>query len=93
MVGGPLGALGDEYGRHDLELEPGDVLVWLSDGLIEAADDAGEPFGYDRTEAALTGSGESAVAVRNRLLAAIQEHTGGLPPDDDRTLVVMRVKG
>ncbi len=32
------------------------------------------------------------MAVRNRLLAAVQEHTGGRPPDDDRTLVVMRYR-
>ena len=31
------------------------------------------------------GPAESAAEVRNRLLAAIQEHTGGRPPDDDRS--------
>ncbi len=92
LTGSPLGALGDEYGRRDLELEPGDVLTWLSDGLIEAADDSDEPFGYDRVQAALAGPGDSAVAVRNRLLAAVQEHTRGRAPDDDRTLVVMRYR-
>ena len=54
-----------------------------------AADDDDEPFGYERTLAALAGPADSAVAVRNRLLAAVQEHTGGRAPDDDRTLVVM----
>ncbi|MFQ5349284.1 MAG: PP2C family protein-serine/threonine phosphatase [Thermoanaerobaculia bacterium] len=92
LTGSPLGALGDDYGRRDVELAPGDVLIWLSDGLIEAADEAGEPFGYDRTQEALAGSAESATAVRNRLLAAVHEHTGGRPPDDDRTLVVMRYR-
>ena len=92
LTGSPLGALGNKYGRHDVDLEPDDVLIWLSDGLIEAADETGEPFGYDRTLAALAGPATSAMAVRNRLLAAVQEHTGGLPPDDDRTLVVMRYR-
>ncbi len=90
LTGSPLGALGDEYGRHEAGLEPGDVLVWLSDGLIEAADDSDEPFGYDRTLAALAGPADSATAVRNRLLAAVRAHTGDRVPDDDRTLVVMR---
>jgi serine phosphatase RsbU (regulator of sigma subunit) len=92
LTGSPLGALGDEYGRREVPIEPGDVLVWLSDGLIEAANDADEPFGYDRTLAALAGPAESAMVVRNRLLAAVQEHTGGRTPDDDRTLVVMRYR-
>lgn len=38
LPGNPLGALGDSYGETDVNLEPGDVLVWLSDGLIEAVD-------------------------------------------------------
>ena len=92
LTGSPLGALGDEYGRHEVQLEPNDVLVWLSDGLIEAADNDDEVFGYDRTIEALTGPAESAMAVRNRLLAAVQVHTGGRAPDDDRTLVVMRYR-
>jgi serine phosphatase RsbU (regulator of sigma subunit) len=92
LTGSPLGALGEDYGRRDLELEPGDTLIWLSDGLIEAADEGDEPFGYDRTLAALAGAADSATAVRDRLLAAVQEHTDGRPPDDDRTLVVMRYR-
>ncbi len=92
LPGSPLGALGSDYGRRDLDLEPDDVLVWLSDGLIEAADRKGEPFGYLRTEEALAGPAGSAVEVRNRLLAAVNEHAAGRPPDDDRTLVVMRYR-
>ncbi len=92
LPGSPLGALGSEYGRRDLELAPGDALVWLSDGLIEAADPRGEPFGYRRTEVALAGPATSALEVRNRLLAAVREHGAGEPADDDRTLVVMRYR-
>ncbi len=92
LTGSPLGALGEDYGRREVDLEPGDVLVWLSDGLIEAADPAGEPFGYERTQAALAGPADSAVAVRDRLLSAVRDHAAGHPADDDRTLVVMRYR-
>lgn len=86
----PLGGLGHTYGKQDVALEPGDVVVWLSDGLIEATDPAGEPFGYDRIVETLGGgTGAGAPEVRNRLLDAIARHTGGKPPEDDRTLVVM----
>src|SRR6185295_11845453 len=87
----PLGGLGHRYARATLALEPGDIVVWLSDGLIEATNAAGEPFGYDAVAAVLAGTlGESAVAVRDRLLAAVERHAAGQPASDDRTLMVMR---
>ena len=90
----PLGGLGRSYGQATLTLQPGDVVVWLSDGLIEATNAADEPFGYDSVARALAGTaGESAADVRNRLLAAIERHTGGQPLTDDRTLMVMRYGG
>ncbi|HVS01070.1 MAG TPA: SpoIIE family protein phosphatase [Thermoanaerobaculia bacterium] len=97
LPGSALGGLGRAYGKRTLQLEPGDVLVWLSDGLIEATDAAGEPFSYEGVARALTDGtnpgGLSAFEIRDRLLAAVARHTGGTPPDDDRTLVVMRWKG
>lgn len=93
LPGAPLGGLGHFYGRRRVDLLPGDVVVWLSDGLIEAADRDGEPVGYDGIEAAIAGPGDSAAQVRDRLLAAVAAHTGGLPASDDRTLVVMRYRG
>jgi serine phosphatase RsbU (regulator of sigma subunit) len=93
LPGSPLGGLGTNHGTRTLELEDGDLLVWLSDGLIEATDRDSVPFGYDRTVAALAGAADTAAELRDRLLAAIAEHTGGRPGDDDRTLVVMRYGG
>lgn len=92
LPGSPLGGLGHTYGHRRFDLEDGDVLVWLSDGLIEAADPEDEPFGYEGIEAAIAGPGDSAVQVRDRLLAAVEAHTRGRPAMDDRTLVVMRYR-
>jgi serine phosphatase RsbU (regulator of sigma subunit) len=87
----PLGGLGRHYGRKELTLEPGDIVVWLSDGLIEATNAEGEPFGYDAVAKVLAGTrGEKAVAVRDRLLAAVERHAAGQPAGDDQTLMVMR---
>jgi serine phosphatase RsbU (regulator of sigma subunit) len=90
----PLGGLGRTYGHATVPLEPGDLVVWLSDGLIEAVDETGEPFGYDAVLEALAGgqTGQDATDVRDRLLAAIGRHVEGRPPSDDRTLVVMRYR-
>jgi serine phosphatase RsbU (regulator of sigma subunit) len=90
----PLGGLGHNYARATLTLEPEDSLVWLSDGLIEATNAADEPFGYDSVKQVLAGAaGESAIEIRNRLLAAVERHTAGHPLQDDRTLMVMRWGG
>ncbi len=86
-----LGGLGHHYVGATLQLQPGDAVVWLSDGLIEATNAADEPFGYDSVKKILAGvAGESAVSIRNRLLAAVEKHTAGHPLSDDRTLMVMR---
>jgi serine phosphatase RsbU (regulator of sigma subunit) len=96
LPGSPLGGLGRSYGRADRTLHRGDVLIWLSDGLIEATNAGGEPFGYDAVLQALRGTGKggnNAADVRNRLLAAVDRYVGDEPPSDDRTLVVMRYRG
>jgi serine phosphatase RsbU (regulator of sigma subunit) len=85
----PLGVLGDRYASCSRTLEPGDLVVWLSDGLIESADPSGDPFGFERVQETLVGTG-SATQVRDRLLAAVAKHSQGAPPADDRTLVVLR---
>ena len=90
LPGSPLGGLGHDYGRREQSIEPGDVLVWLSDGLIEAAGPSGQPFGYERVKRTIAASPPDPAAVRRALLAAVAEHAQGLPAEDDRTLVVMR---
>ena len=91
----PLGGLGRTYSRETVALERGDIVVWLSDGLIEAADANGDPFGYDNILRTLHGfpPDASAADVRNRLLATVERHVGSQPPGDDRTLMVMRWRG
>jgi serine phosphatase RsbU (regulator of sigma subunit) len=92
LPGNPLGTLGETYGHKLVELHSGDHVVWLSDGLIEATNGAGEPFGYERVRESLAGDFPDADSLRHRLVGAVAEHTGGHPIDDDQTLVVMRFK-
>ncbi len=90
LPGSPLGGLGQRYGRAELVTQPGDVIVWLSDGLIEATDEAGLPFGYERVRETLGASDGTPEAMRDRLLEEVRRHSAGRPAEDDRTLVVMR---
>ena len=85
----PLGTLGSDYRQARFQLEPEDAVVWLSDGLIEATGAQRDDFGYDRVVSALTGLAPEPAAIRDRLLEAVARHTGGGPPEDDRTLLVM----
>lgn len=90
-AGGPvLGVLAHaEFQQGSVRLDPGDVLVLYSDGIVEAANSAEEEFGEDRVLAAVQAhAGESAEKIRNHILAAVSAFAGAAQPQDDRTLVV-----
>lgn len=94
LPGSPLGGLGGHFGQDRRDLEPRDLVVWLSDGLIEATDADDQPFGYARVQETLrraSANGEAtAEEVKIRLLEAVREHAADRPAEDDLTLVVMR---
>jgi sigma-B regulation protein RsbU (phosphoserine phosphatase) len=89
--GFPLGVRRKEaFREHTVEFTAGDRLILYSDGLIEALDDNGEPFGFDRFEETLLQSGHlSAEEIKKTLLAAVKKFTRNRPPEDDQTLVVV----
>lgn len=89
--GFPLGVRRREpFREHTVEFSAGDRLVLYSDGLIEAIDDDGEPFGFDRFEQTIVSSGHlSADEMKKSLLGAVRKFTRNRPPEDDQTLVVV----
>jgi len=89
--GFPLGVRRrDPFREHIVQFAPGDRLVLYSDGLIEALDDDGEPFGFDRFERVLLESGHlGAEEIKKTLLGSIRKFTRNRPPEDDQTLVVV----
>ncbi|MGH9465243.1 MAG: PP2C family protein-serine/threonine phosphatase, partial [Thermoanaerobaculia bacterium] len=89
LPGSPLGGIGGGFGHRELALVPGDLVVWLSDGLIETANPQGEPFGYSRVREALEGTNGTAAEARDRLVAAVALHADHTASADDRTLVAM----
>lgn len=84
--------------RHDIatntvemDLEEGDTIVYLSDGIVEAQNANGDPFGFDSLEQLLGGQHDhSASAIRDAILGAVAAHSGTRPADDDRTIMVLR---
>lgn len=89
--GFPLGIKRREpFREHEVSFETGDRLILYSDGLIEAIDDDGEPFGFERFEKVILASGEqSADDLKKSLLTAVKKFTRNRPPEDDQTLVVV----
>ena len=79
---------------HQAQLEPGDRLVLYSDGLIEAIDDDGEPFGFTRFEELLARHGtRSPEELRKEILGSVKRFTRSRPPEDDQTLVILAFEG
>jgi sigma-B regulation protein RsbU (phosphoserine phosphatase) len=89
--GFPLGVRRREaFREHSVEFAPGDRLILYSDGLIEAIDDDGEPFGFTRFEETIVENGHlSAEEIKKSLLQAVRKFTRNRPPEDDQTLVVV----
>jgi sigma-B regulation protein RsbU (phosphoserine phosphatase) len=72
-------------------LEPGGVLVVMTDGLFEAPDPAGEFFGAARVGELLDGLGDApAEAMVAALRDAVRAWQGREDPVDDQTIVVVR---
>ncbi|MFZ1614298.1 MAG: SpoIIE family protein phosphatase [Holophaga sp.] len=73
-------------GLAEGRLEPGDSLLFFTDGLSEAQNPEGEFFGEDRLETALAaGPGDSKTCV----LLAVDAFLEGRPLEDDLTLLVL----
>lgn len=90
---GALDASVGDYSERALEWEPGDILVMYTDGVTEARDREGRMFEHARLEACICdGGADSAESVRDRILADIAAHSGGVVQEDDLTLVVARAR-
>jgi sigma-B regulation protein RsbU (phosphoserine phosphatase) len=79
------------YRDRELHLVHGAVLLLHSDGMFEALDSAGRPYGFDRPRQVLSeGASWNAAEILERLLWDWRRHLGGAAPPDDTTLVVLK---
>lgn len=73
----PIGiAPGIPYIETQLHLEPGDMLTFLSDGVVEARSPSGELFGFERTQ-----------EISNRPASVIAETAQQYGQNDDITVL------
>ena len=94
-TGLPLGLFDDaDYDEFTFEAKPGDMFVFFSDGILDAADGAGNLFGRGRVEQIVANSGDaSPEAVVKSIFKAVAAHAAGQDAFDDQTVVAIRVKG
>jgi sigma-B regulation protein RsbU (phosphoserine phosphatase) len=79
------------FRRGFARIHPGEVLLMLTDGILERRDKAGEFFGVDRVRAIVREmQALSAQAILDRLFEAALAWGGGRPWEDDATIVVVR---
>ena len=78
------------FGYEDrfLEYRPGNILVLLTDGVLESRNDAGEQFGLERVEAILQRS-TNAERFIARLKDALKQFCGAF--DDDITAIAFEL--
>jgi serine phosphatase RsbU (regulator of sigma subunit) len=92
VAGLPVGVMADAtYQSHQVRLKGGSLIIFASDGIVEAMNRQGDLFGFERLQHAVE---TVAVADAETTLEAIwdlvSQHIGDAPPHDDMTLIVTR---
>lgn len=94
LTGFPLGIFEEAtYDERTVILDPGDIVVFYSDGIGDAQNRAGEFFGTARVAKMVAENpGLPADGLADRILVEADHFSGGQHPSDDRTLVVLKVQ-
>ncbi len=92
--GFPLGLFpAVSYEEFTISTQPGDLLVFFSDGIVDAENAAEEMFGNDRLCSTLEHlTDRSAEGAVGEVLDAVSNFQAGREHFDDETLVVLRVR-
>jgi phosphoserine phosphatase RsbU/P len=94
LVGFPLGIFEEvTYDERTLILDRGDIVVFYSDGIVDAQNRGSEFFGFARLAKIVNDNpGLPPDGIADRILEEADCFSGGQHPSDDRTLVVIKVK-
>ena len=94
LTGFPLGIFEDvTYDEWSVILEPGNVLVFHSDGIAETANSEGLFFGTEKLRKLIETHHElQATEMADLILREVDWFTQGAPLSDDRTLLIAKVR-
>jgi sigma-B regulation protein RsbU (phosphoserine phosphatase) len=89
----PLGILEDaNYEETRLQLQPGDKVVFYTDGIVEAMNEQEEIFGFERLQEVIKASqAEKSESLMNEIITSVKDFTGRAPQHDDLTVIVVKV--
>jgi serine phosphatase RsbU (regulator of sigma subunit) len=87
IVGLPLGVVDKPYEQMTFSLEPGDVVLFYTDGVSEARSPANDQYGLERLRKAMASGPKDVEPLGEAVLADVRKFAAGRPPNDDMTLV------
>jgi len=80
-----------ELEEHEIEVAPGDLIVFYTDGVTEARNVDGDMFEEERLGSVAAANPEaSAQQVVQSIVEAVQSFIGSAPQSDDLTLFVVK---
>lgn len=79
-----------DFNIGQVDLEPGNILLITTDGLLDSTDPQGNFFGEERVLALVSQPAESAKALLERLQQSSAEHAAGQNQYDDITMMAVR---
>lgn len=90
----PLGIMPDtNYAVREFDLEPGDLLLFFTDGVVEARNFERQLFGFERFEALVARYATLPLdELINRMLDDVFAFMAGAPQHDDITIVAVRIE-
>ncbi len=81
------------FGEVEVAVQPGDVVALCSDGVTETLSPSGALFGTEGLlEVLQTSRHFPAAAIVREVMNALDRFSEGAPAEDDRTLVVARIR-
>lgn len=84
---------GSTYEFRSIQLVPGNIVLFYTDGITEARNADGELFGNSRLVEALEGrQSESVATLQQHLLGVIETWAANCPQSDDITLLAFRYR-
>jgi sigma-B regulation protein RsbU (phosphoserine phosphatase) len=92
--GFPLGMFANaSYEELTVATEPGDVVLFVSDGILDAENAAGEMYGQERLASILCSRREQpAQEIADAILADVSRFQGEQERFDDETVIVLKVR-
>lgn len=87
-----IGFLPFDYKSEKIQLKPGDILTFYTDGLIEAMNDNDVEFGEDKVIKIIEKKSKlSSKNIQKSLIDEVRKHIGDNKLHDDFTLVITKI--